>query len=85
VIRLTIYSRAGCHLCEEMERAVDQAAAGLDAGVEVVDVDGDADLARAYGLEVPVLFVNGRKAAKYRVDPRRLRERLQREAGRPPA
>jgi hypothetical protein len=48
--------------------------------LEEVDVDRDAALAAAYGEEVPVLCVNGRKAFKYRVDPAALRARLARES-----
>ena len=80
-MRLTIYSRAGCHLCEEMEAAVRGAAAEFGAPLEIVDVDGDPELARLYGLEVPVLLINGRKSAKFRVDADRLRKRLAREIG----
>jgi len=47
--------------------------------VEEVDVDTDPALVRAYGDEVPVLCVNGRKAFKYRVDASALRARLARE------
>jgi len=65
-----------------MEEAVAQAAAGLEACVEIVDVDGDPGLQSAFGLEVPVLYVNGCKAAKFRVDAGRLRQRLAREQSR---
>jgi fructose-specific component phosphotransferase system IIB-like protein len=46
--------------------------------VEIVDISADASLEAAYGLEIPVLLVNGKKAAKYRIaeaDLRRLLER----------
>ena len=48
--------------------------------VELVDVDRDAELVRLYGNEVPVVFVNGRKAFKYRVDPAKLDALLERSA-----
>ena len=48
--------------------------------LEEIDVDGDPALVAAYGHEVPVLVVNGRKAFKYRVTPAALRARLAREA-----
>ena len=79
MIRLTLYSRADCHLCHEMRAVVAAVGRELPLQVEDVDVDGDPALAAAHGDEVPVLFVNGRKAFKYRVDAAALRERLRRE------
>ena len=78
-IRVTLYGREGCHLCEEMRAVVDEVARVVALTVEEVDVDGDPALVAAYGAEVPVLLVNGRKAFKYRVDARALRQRLARE------
>ena len=79
MLRVTLYSRHGCHLCEEMRAVVAAVERELPLEVDEVDVDGDAALATAYGDEVPVLFVNGRKAFKYRVDAAALRVRLRRE------
>ena len=49
--------------------------------IEEVDVDGAPDLKKKYGNEVPVLFINGRKAFKYRVTERELKKRLRRGRG----
>jgi len=69
VIALTLYSRPGCHLCDDMKAIVARVAQALSEPVtiEEVDISTDADLEALYGLEIPVLLVNGRKAAKYRV------------------
>jgi len=48
---------------------------------EVVDVDSDPDLARRYGQEIPVLFVNGRLFARMRLPRLASRLRLRRSAG----
>jgi hypothetical protein len=48
-----------------VQRAI--AAAEVTATVEEIDISTDADLAERYGLEIPVLLIEGRKAAKYRV------------------
>jgi glutaredoxin len=79
MIRLTLYGRADCHLCHEMRAVVDRVAGEWDVEVEEVDVDGDPALEAAYGADVPVLCVNGRKAFRYRVDASALRARLARE------
>jgi glutaredoxin len=68
VIRLTIYSRPGCHLCEEMKAVVTRVARRVPLDLEEVDISGDRELEARYGLEIPVLMVDGRKAAKYRID-----------------
>jgi glutaredoxin len=83
VIRITLYGRAGCHLCHEMRAVVDAVLTGLggEVAVEVeeVDVDGDPALQAAYGMDVPVLMINGRKAFKHRVERGALAARLARE------
>jgi hypothetical protein len=71
---LTLYSRPGCHLCEEMKAIVQRVTARSATPITVaeIDISGDADLEARYGLEIPVLMVDGRKAAKYRVTEREL-------------
>lgn len=67
MIRLTLLSRPGCHLCDEMRREVDALLADRPHEWNVVDVDSDADLAARYGDSIPVLFVNGHLFAKIRL------------------
>ena len=76
MIDLVLYTRRECHLCDEMKAVVEEVSRGFPVRMSVVDVDSRPELARDYGAEVPVLFVNGSKFAKYRADPRRLRRRL---------
>jgi hypothetical protein len=64
---LTLYSRPGCHLCEEMKAVIDAVSARVPLTLEVVDISTSASLESQYGLEIPVLLVNGRKVAKYRL------------------
>ena len=83
MIVFTIYSRPGCHLCDEMKATVEQAARAMtpSATIDVVDITADPDLESRYGLEIPVLLVNGKKAAKYRVSEEELRRILTARAG----
>jgi glutaredoxin len=69
MIEITIYSRPGCHLCEEMMATVQRAMrlTRQPARLDEIDISRDPDLEARYGLEIPVLMVDGRKAAKYRV------------------
>jgi len=81
VIALTIYSRPGCHLCEEMKAVVETVARSIPLSLEEVDISTDASLEARYGLEIPVLLVDGQKAAKYRIGEGELRKLLAGRAG----
>ena len=73
---VTLYTRPGCHLCDEMKEVVRRVTASAQPPVEIeeIDISTDPDLEARYGLEIPVLLVNGRKAAKFRVtEPELLR------------
>ena len=64
---LTLYSRPGCHLCDEMKAVIDRVARSIPVALDVVDISTDPRLDAQYGLEIPILLVDGKKAAKYRV------------------
>ena len=68
-LNLTIYSRPGCHLCDEMKGIVQRVARSAPGPIRIeeIDISTDPDLEARYGVEIPVLFVDGKKAAKYRV------------------
>jgi hypothetical protein len=81
VIALTIYSRPGCHLCDEMKAIVARVARRVPLTLDEVDISADLALEQRYGLEIPVLLVNGRKVAKYRVTEAELTRMLSARAG----
>ena len=81
MVRLTLYTRPGCQLCEDMKATVAEASAMIPVDVEEVYISTDPELERLYGLEIPVLMVGGRKVAKYRVSAAALRRILCRSAG----
>jgi hypothetical protein len=66
VSRLVLYSRRGCHLCEEMLEDLESLC--RDAALEVIDVDGDAALVSRYGARVPVLVADDREVCAGRLD-----------------
>jgi glutaredoxin len=76
VTSVTVYSKPGCHLCEEMKALVARVLGDRPAAIEEIDISADADLEARYGLEIPVLLVDGRKVAKYRIDEAELRRIL---------
>ena len=67
MIKLIIYSRPGCHLCDEMKAVVKNVARTIPLSLEEIDISGDPALEAEHGLEIPVLLVDGKKAAKYRI------------------
>ena len=65
---VTIYSRKSCHLCEVAKEVVESAKSEADFDLEIVFIDGDAELEKLYGEEVPVTMINGRRHDYFRVD-----------------
>ena len=76
ISRLKLYTRRDCCLCEEMKKVIQELQTEIPTEVEEIDVDSEPELAKVFGHEVPVLFINGRKAFKYRVTRKELRKRL---------
>ena len=67
-IRLTLYARRYCHLCEDMQAALDELAADFDFTVEVIDVDAAEALEARYGERVPVLAHGETELCHYFLD-----------------
>ena len=84
-MRLTIYSKPGCHLCDEMKSTVHRILSTRSAepaiSVDEIDISSDPALLDRYGLEIPVLLIDGKKAAKYRVSEQELTQMLDRRPG----
>ena len=80
-ILVQVYSRPNCHLCEEAKVAIQQARAEVAFTLEEINIDDDPELRARYTNDVPVIFINGRKAFKHRVEASSFLKRL-REAER---
>jgi glutaredoxin len=72
---ITLFTRAGCHLCEAAEQVIRRVATGR-AHIEVVDIDADPALTDRYTVRVPVVAVDGAEIAEYELDPRALDDAL---------
>jgi hypothetical protein len=79
-VQIVLYTRQGCHLCDDARAVLDAAGRRYRLEVRPVDVDTDPDLAARYGLEVPVVEIAGRVRFRGRVN-RVLLERLLRKEG----
>ena len=73
---LTLYTSAGCHLCEEAKAALEPLVHEFGLTLREVNVNDDPLLLERYGQEVPVIFLGARKAAKHKVDVEQLRRRI---------
>jgi glutaredoxin len=66
---LTLYTRAGCPLCDDMAAEVNALLAGSGHALAAVDVDADPALATRFGWDVPLLFDGEREICRHRLDP----------------
>jgi len=74
--QVIVYSRKGCHLCEIVKESLAKLERRGGFSWEEVDVDADEQLYRQFSDEVPVVFIDGRKAFKYRMDEREFLRKL---------
>lgn len=74
--RVTLYSRPGCHLCDDARAVIEAVCADLGEAYEEVDITTDDDLEDRYRDEIPVTLVDGRQHDFWRVDAARLRAAL---------
>ncbi|HMK28602.1 MAG TPA: glutaredoxin family protein [Terriglobales bacterium] len=65
-----LYSRKGCHLCEVVKESLMKLSRRGGFRWQEVDVDSKEEYRRRFTDEVPVVFIDGRKAFKYRMDER---------------
>jgi glutaredoxin len=73
---VTLYTRPGCHLCEEAKAAIAPLLREFGAVLREVNVDEDIVLKERYGEDIPVIFIGPRKAAKHCVDLAQFRRQL---------
>ena len=73
---VVVYSRKGCHLCEVVKESLSKLSRRGGFTWQEIDVDEDSELRRQYNDEVPVVFIDGRKAFKYHMDEREFLRKL---------
>jgi glutaredoxin len=74
---VTVYSRHGCHLCEDAVATLESMREELAFTIDVIYIDGNPELEKLYGNEVPVIHINGEHHDFYKVDPERFRSSLE--------
>ena len=74
--RVVLYTRPGCHLCDDARAVVERVCSATGETFAEVDISGDAELEKRFGTEIPVTFVDGEQHDFFRVDEGRLRRAL---------
>ena len=74
---ITIYSRPGCHLCDDAQNVLESLCEELNFEIEVINIDIDPELIKLYSDQVPVIHIDGIHHDFYKVDPVRFRSSLE--------
>jgi glutaredoxin len=77
--KVVIFSRQNCHLCHEAEKIVREVLSEISFELEVINIDGNAELESLYGEEVPVTMINEAKHDYFKVDKKRFSEAVLRQ------
>jgi glutaredoxin len=75
-MKLTLYTKPDCCLCEEAERTIERVRGDRYFDLEKIDVSNDQALLNEYGELIPVVFIDNRRAFELRVDEKDLRDCL---------
>ena len=76
MIKVVIYSKPECHLCDEAKAAIQAAGCEGEYTLEEVNIENDPELRRRYRYDIPVITLDGVEAFRHRVSPEQFREAL---------
>ncbi len=74
---ITVFSRHGCHLCEVAIEVLESMQKELNYAINKIYIDGDLELEKLYGEQVPVIHIDGVHHDFFKVDPERFRSSLE--------
>jgi glutaredoxin len=74
---VTLYSRQGCHLCEQAKQTIIELQKEFSFKLEEVDIEQSDDLTELYGLMIPVVFINDEEAGFGQINKIDISNRLQ--------
>jgi len=66
--KLVLYSREGCHLCEDMHEQLNELAQSLNFSFVVIDIDETSELREQYNDAVPLLLAGDREICRHFLD-----------------
>jgi len=79
--QLTLYTKPGCHLCEELKEILLRVRQQQEFELNHVDISGDRLLTRRYGHHIPVLLIDGIEVGRNRIDEGDLIRKLNNDQG----
>ena len=77
--RVVIYSRPGCHLCEEAKHAIEAARCPDEYTLVEINIESDPELLRRYQYDIPVITINGAEAFRHRLTAEAFLQRLKKD------
>ena len=77
MITVTVFSRHGCHLCDVAIETLEPLKSELYFDIEKIYIDGNLELEKLYGEQVPVIHIDGVHHDFFKVDPERFRSSLE--------
>ena len=80
MVEVVVYSKPGCCLCDELKQQLQRLGAGQRFELREVNILEDKQAFERFREQIPVVFINGRKAFKYRLDEKEFLRRLERES-----
>ena len=79
MVIVTIYSRSGCHLCDVALTDIEKFKNEFDFEIKKILIDGNVELEKKYGEEVPVILINEKPHDFYKIDTERFRDAMKKE------
>jgi glutaredoxin len=73
-----VYSKPGCHLCEEAKAAITASGCSDKFELTEINIEGDSSLLERYQYDIPVISINGVDTFKHRLNPAEFREVIER-------
>lgn len=77
MLRVRVYSRKECHLCDDAKQVLKKFAAEYPLAIEEIDIDHDPEAQEKYREEIPVIFLEDTKLFKYRVEEEAFRKAIE--------
>lgn len=76
MVRVEIYSKPGCHLCDEAKAVLERVRRSAPFELIEINIENSPAHYETFKYEIPVIFIDGHKAFKYRVEEKALRRSL---------
>ena len=71
-----IYSRPGCHLCDEAKAVIQNSGCSDKFILEEVNIESDEELLRKYKYDIPIVTIDGTEAFRHRVNVEEFKTRV---------